>query len=120
MAWRIIGHLTGRLGLAAASLLLVMASMAKTEAQDDIKSDLEIVGASFKSPVDPAGSVTVDVTVRNSGNSMAPGSETSDSSYMIDVVLSTGRISNTNDLAAGAAQGYFESSWLPSDTPPGD
>lgn len=33
--------------------------------------------------------MSVDVTVRNSGNSMAPGSETSSSIYMIDFVLST-------------------------------
>ena len=74
---------------------------------------------------------------------MALGTETSQAGYMIDIVLSTdahvpagfsefsdayvedvllvaGPISNTNDLAVGAAQGYFESSWLPSDTPPGE
>lgn len=46
-------HLTGCFGSAAASLLLVMASMAATNAQDDILPDLEIVGALFPSSVDP-------------------------------------------------------------------
>ncbi len=144
MTLRITDHLAGRFGTAAASLLLVMASMGTTHAQDDILSDLEIVGASFNSPVDPGGSVTAEVTVRNSGNSMAPGSETSESSYMIDFVLSTdthvpadwavfsasfeedvllagGRISNTEDVFPGGDDVmYTETGVLPVDTPPGN
>lgn len=97
----------------------------------------------FSSSVEAGGLVEVEVTAFNAGTAMALGTETSQTGYMIDVVLSTdshvpagfsefsdvfvedvllaaGRISNTNDLAAGRAQGYTESSWLPSDTPPGD
>lgn len=36
------------------------------------------------------------------------------------MLLAGGRISNTNDLEAGAAQAYQMSAWLPSDTSPGD
>ncbi len=144
MKSKITDHLAGRLGMIAASLLLVMTSMSVTDAQDDILSDLEIVGASFNSPVDPGGSVTVEVTVRNSGNSMATGSETSQSSYMIDFVLSTdthvpadwavfsasfeedvllagGRISNTEDVFPGGDDViYSETGVLPVDTPVGE
>ena len=132
---------TGLAGLA--SLLLATASISTVSAQDEILTDLQIVGASFNNPVEPGGLVTVEVTVSNSGTTMAPGTGTSESSYMIDFVLSTdshvpadfavyndafeedvlllgGRISNTNDLMPGAAEFYLESSWLPSDTPPGE
>ena len=109
----------------------------------DLQPDLEIAEAFFSSTVEAGGLVEVEVTALNAGTAMALGTETSQTGYMIDVVLSTdshvpagfsefndafvedvllaaGRISNTNDLAAGAAQGYTESSWLPSDTPPGN
>lgn len=144
MMQRITDHLMRTcVGRAAVPLLLVGAGFATASAQDDILPDLEIVGASFNSPVDPGGSVTVDVTVRNSGNSMAPGSETSESSYMIDFVLSTdtqvpedwavfsasfaedvllagGRISNTDDLFPGGDDvTYTETGFLPVDTPVG-
>lgn len=79
MKSKIIDHLVGRFSTVATSLLLVMAGIGVTDAQDDILSDLVIVGTSFSSPVDPGRSVTIEVTVRNSGNSMAPGSETSQS-----------------------------------------
>jgi hypothetical protein len=105
--------------------------------------DLEIAEVFFSSSVEAGGLVEIEVTAFNAGTAMALGTETSQTGYMIVVVLSTdshvpagfsefsdvfvedvllagGRISNTNDLAAGGAQGYTESSWLPSDTPPGD
>ena len=142
MMQRIIDHLMRTcVGRAAVPLLLVGAGFATASAQDDILPDLEIVGASFNSPVDPGGSVTVDVTVRNSGNSMAPGSETSESSYMIDFVLSTdthvpadwavfsanfeedvllagGRISNTDDLFPGGDDVTYTSNRLPASRHP--
>jgi len=64
------------------SLLLAMVSMAPAVAQDGAFPDLEIVGASFTNPVEPGGSVTVEVTARNAGTVLVMGTETSNSGYM--------------------------------------
>ena len=51
------------------SLLLAMVSMAPAVAQDGAFPDLEIVGASFTNPVEPGGSVTVEVTAATQAQS---------------------------------------------------
>ena len=102
------------------SLMLATAGLAPAAAQPD----LEIVGGSFTNPVEPGGEVAVEVTVVNSGTVLVFGTDTSNSGYMIDIVLSTddhvppgftsfspsfgedvllagGRISNTRDLGPG-------------------
>ena len=134
-------RLAGWAGLA--SLLLATTGVSTAAAQDEILPDLEIAAISFNNPVEPGGLVTVEVTARNSGTTMAPGTETSQSSYMIDFVLSTdahvpagfasfsssfdedvllagGRISNTGDLFPDLDVAYAETGALPVDTPPGD
>lgn len=109
----------------------------------NLQADLEIAGVTFNRLVEPGGQVDVEVTARNAGTATALGTETLQTGYMIDFVLSTdthvpadwaiyndafgedvlllgGRVSNTDDLEAGAEQTYQMPGWLPSDTPPGD
>ncbi len=109
-------------------ILAAMACLAFYGCQPDLEVTLAANG-SYAVGEDVGG--TVDVTVANTGNKTAPGTDAGDDGYMVDLVLSQdnavpvapaavpnpynfqedmllqgGRISHTDTLAAGAAKIY--------------
>jgi hypothetical protein len=97
---------------------------ASAHAGEDIGPSLKVVakniGDSTAAGTSSAGDngYMIDLVLSKDGN-VPEGFATYSASFVEDVLLRGGRISNTQDLAGGASKGYPVGAGIPSDTPPG-
>jgi hypothetical protein len=107
-------------------LVVRLAAPAQARAGEDIGEKLKVLAANrggatapgTTGTLSPANGYMIDV-VLSKDTTVAPGYATYSPHYAEDVLLKGGRISNTDDLKAGAKKEYKTGGGIPANTPPG-